>query len=288
MRTRRLLTWAVAAALTLGTAACGDDDAGTAPKGSDKNFAAGSTMERLNKAGKVKVGTKFDQPLFGLKGVSGKVEGFDVEIAKVIASELGIAENNVEFVESISKNREDFIINGTVDFIVATYTINDDRKQKVAFAGPYYVAGQDIMVKAGDNSIASKDDLAGKRVCSVTGSTPAERVKTEVPQAKLTLFGTYQECVEAMKNGQVDATTTDNVILLGLIEANPGEFKLVNKPFSTEPYGIGVKKDDTQFRTFINDVLEKAYSDGRYKSAYDKTVGKVQPQMPTPPPVNRY
>ena len=290
MRTRKLLTLAVAAALTLGTVACGGDDdgAGVGSGGTDKKFAAGTTMERLNKAGKVKIGTKYDQPLFGLKGVSGKVEGFDVEIGKIIAAELGIPESGIEFIESISKNREDYIINGTVDFVVATYTINDDRKQKVAFAGPYYVAGQDIMVKKDDTSITGKESLAGKRVCSVTGSTPAERVKTEVPQAKLTLFGTYQECVEAMRNNQVDATTTDNVILLGLIEASPDEFKLVGKPFSTEPYGIGVKKDDTAFRTFVNDVLTAAYADGRYKSAYDKSVGKVQPEMPAPPAVDRY
>jgi glutamate transport system substrate-binding protein len=289
MRTRKLLTLAVAAALTFGTVACGDDGGGDGGSGgTDKGFAAGTTMERLNKAGKVKVGTKFDQPLFGLKGVSNKPEGFDVEIAKIIAEELGLEEGDIEFVESISKNREDFIINGTVDFIVATYTINDDRKQKVAFAGPYYTAGQDIMVKKGDTSIKSKDDLAGKRVCSASGSTPAERIKTEIPKAKLTLFGTYQECVEAMRNGQVDATSTDNVILLGLIEQAPDEFQLVGNPFSSEPYGIGVKKDDTAFRNFINDVLERAYSNGKYKAAYDKTVGKVQPQMPTPPAVNRY
>jgi glutamate transport system substrate-binding protein len=289
MRSRRLLTLAVAAALTFGTVACGDDDGGSdGGTGGKKDFAAGSTMERLNKAGKVKIGTKFDQPLFGLKGVSGKVEGFDVEIAKIIANELGISEGGIEFVESISKNREDYIINGTVDFVVATYTINDDRKTKVAFAGPYYVAGQDILVKKDNTTITGKDSLAGKKVCSATGSTPAERIKTEIPTAKLTLLGTYTECVEALRNGQVEAVSTDNVILLGLIEQAPDEFKLVNAPFSTEPYGIGVKKDDTAFRNFINDILEKAYTDGRYKAAYDKALGKVQPTMPTPPPVDRY
>ncbi len=290
MRTR-LLTMAVAAALTLTTVACGGDDGNAntdAGNDNGKKFAAGSTMERLQKADKIKVGTKFDQPLFGLKGVSGKVEGFDVEIAKIIVKELGRDEDDIEFVESISKNREDFIINGTADFIVATYTINDDRKQKVAFAGPYYVAGQDIMVKKDNTSITGKESLAGKRVCSVTGSTPAERVKTEVPTAKLTLFGTYQECVEAMRNDQVDATTTDNVILLGLIQASPDEFKLVNKPFSTEPYGIGVKKDDTAFRTFINDTLEKAFQDGRWKKAWDDTAGKFGAELGAAPAVNRY
>ena len=292
MRTRRMLrTVALIASLALAVSGCGDDDDGgdvrTQPE-AKKTFAAGSTMERLQKAGKVKIGTKFDQPLFGLKGVSGKPEGFDVEIAKIIASEMGIEESGIEWVESISKNREDYIVNGTADFIVATYTINDKRKEKVGFAGPYYVAGQDIMVKKDNTTIKSKDDLAGKKVCSVTGSTPATRVKEQVPTAQLTLFGTYTECVEAMRNGQVEATTTDNVILLGLIDKAPDEFKLVNNPFSEEPYGIGVKKEDTDFRAFINDLLEEIYEDGRYQEAYDKTLGKVQPEMPAPPAVNRY
>ena len=288
MRVRKMLGLAVAATVLLGTVACGDDkDSGTVEV-KKREFAAGSTMDRLQKAGKVNVGTKFDQRLFGLKGVSGKVEGFDVEIAKIIAAELGIEESGINFVESISKNREDFIMNGTTDFIVATYTINDKRKEKVGFAGPYFTAGQDILVKKDDTTITGKESLAGKRVCSVTGSTPAKRIQEEIPQAKLTLFGTYTECVEAMKNNQVDATSTDDVILLGLMEQFPGEFKLVDNPFSTEPYGIGVKKEDTEFRNFINDVLEAAYKDGRYKAAYDKTLGKVQPTMPEPPPVNRY
>ena len=287
MRVRKLVGLVAAATLLLGTVACGDDK-DSVGEVKNREFAAGTTMAKLQAAKKVKVGTKFDQPLFGLKSVSGKVEGFDVEIAKIIAAELGIKADDIEFVESISKNREDFIINGTVDFIVATYTINDTRKEKVAFAGPYFTAGQDIMVKKDNTSITGKDSLAGKKVCSVTGSTPAKRIQDEIPTANLTLLGTYQECVEAMRNGQVEAVSTDDVILLGLIEKSPDEFKLVKAPFSTEPYGIGVKKDDTDFRNFINDVLEAAVKDGRYKAAYEKTLGKVQPEMPTPPAVNRY
>ncbi|HVE97952.1 MAG TPA: glutamate ABC transporter substrate-binding protein [Mycobacteriales bacterium] len=292
MRSRRMLsTVALVASLALAVSGCGDDDDGAdvnAKPDAKPTFAAGSTMARLSEAGKVKIGTKFDQPLFGLKGVSGNPEGFDVEIGKIIASELGIDESGIEWVESISKNREDYIVNGTVDFVVATYTINDKRKLKVAFAGPYYTAGQDIMVKKGNTTIKGESDLAGKTVCSVTGSTPAAYVKEKIPTAKLTLFGTYTECAEAMRNGQVEATTTDNVILMGLVSKSPDEFELVAKPFTEEPYGIGVKKEDTDFRTFVNDVLEEIYEDGRYKAAYDKTIGTVQAEMPAPPSVNRY
>ena len=292
MRSRRMLSKvALVASLALAASACGGDDEpadGNAQPDTKPTFAAGTTMARLQEAGKVKIGTKFDQPGFGVKGVSGDMEGFDVEIAKIIASEMGIEESGIEWVESISKNREDYIVNGTADFIVATYTINDKRKEKVAFAGPYYTAGQDIMVKKGNTTIKGEADLAGKNVCSVTGSTPATYVKEKIPAAKLVLFGTYTECAEAMRNGQVEATTTDNAILLGLIDKAPDEFELVGKPFTQEPYGIGVKKDDTEFRNFINDILEEIYQDGRYKAAYDKTLGKFVPEMPAPPAVNRY
>ena len=107
-------------------------------------------MAKLKEAGKITVGTKFDQPLFGLKNPDGKPEGFDVEIAKLIAGEMGIADDKIDFIEAVSANREPFIQQGKVDIVVATYTINDTRKQVVDFAGPYYVAGQDIMVAKGN------------------------------------------------------------------------------------------------------------------------------------------
>ena len=246
-------------------------------------------MAKLKSAGAVRVGTKFDQPLFGLKNLEGKPEGFDVEIAKLIAGEMGIAADKIEWVESVSANREPFIQQGKVDFVVATYTINDKRKQVVDFAGPYYVAGQDIMVKKGNPlGIKGPDDLAGKKVCSVTGSTPVENIRTNYPQAKLTEFDVYSKCAEALKNDQVEAVTTDNVILLGLINQDPESFELVGKKFTQEPYGIGVKKGDTQFRNFINDVLERTYQDGRWQKAWEATAGKVATEQGTPPPVDRY
>jgi glutamate transport system substrate-binding protein len=277
-------------ALTLVLAACGgDDEDGGGQASTDASFAEGTTMARLKEAGTVTVGTKFDQPLFGLKNLEGNPEGFDVEIAKLIAGEMGIAADKVKFTESVSANREPFIQQDKVDFVVATYTINDERKQVVDFAGPYYVAGQDIMVAKGNpEGIAGPDDLAGKKVCSVTGSTPAENIRTNYPDAQLTEFDVYSKCAEALKNGQVQAVTTDNVILLGLISQDPEAFELVGKPFTEEPYGIGLKKGDTEFRNFINDTLEKAFQDGRWLAAWDATAGKVATDKPTPPAVDRY
>jgi glutamate transport system substrate-binding protein len=293
MRGRRA-TGLVGAALVLmlALAACGgDDDSGDSggQVNQGASFAEGTTMAKLKEAGTVKVGTKFDQPLFGLKNLEGKPEGFDVEIAKLIAGEMGIAPDKVVFSEAVSANREPFIQQGKVDFVVATYTINDKRKQVVDFAGPYYEAGQDIMVAKGNpEGIGGPDDLAGKKVCSVTGSTPAENIRTNYPKAELTEFDVYSKCAEALKNGQVQAVTTDNVILLGLISQDEEAFELVGKPFTKEPYGIGLKKGDNEFRAFINDTLEKIEKDGRWKAAWDATAGKVATETPTPPAIDRY
>ena len=279
-------TAAAAAALTLALTACGGDDAAQpAASGDKKTFAADTTMKRIQDAGTLKVGTKFDQPLYGEKSLSGEVEGFDVNIAKIIAAELGV---KAEFTEAVSKNREPFIQNGTADIVVATYTINDKRKKVVDFAGPYYVTGQSLMVRKDDTAITGKDTLAGKKVCSVEGSTPAERIATEAPQAKLTLFDTYGKCATALENKQVDAVTTDEAILLGLVSKKKDAFKVVGEPFSEEPYGIGMKKDDKAFRDFVNQAIEAAYKDGRWEKALKDTVGKVQEKLPSPPPVDRY
>ena len=290
MRIKRVATLAAVAALTVGMAACGSDSEEST--GSDKDFPAGSTMEKLNNAGKLRVGTKFDQPGFGQKGLSDAPEGFDVEIAKIIADELGIPANKIEWTEAPSKVREDVIVNDNVDLVVATYTINDTRKERIAFAGPYYEAGQNIMVKADDTSITGPDSFkdGSKKVCSVTGSTPAEEIKKYVKDvgSQLTLFDTYDKCRDALRSGQVDAVTTDNVILLGYIAKDEGEFKLAGENFTKEPYGIGVKKDDTEFRTWINDVLEKAFEDGRWQKAWDDTAGKFGAELGDAPTVNRY
>ena len=268
-----------------------DQSKNTAAVETDVTFDAGTTMARLNEAGKITVGTKIDQPGFGLLNPQTKTpEGFDVEIAKLIAAKLGIEAENITWTETVSANREPFIQNGQVDIVVATYTINDTRKQVVDFAGPYYEAGQDIMVAKGNpEKIEGPDDLAGKTVCSVEGSTPAQNIRDNYPEAQLTTYDVYSKCADDLKNGNVQAVTTDNVILTGLIAGSPDDFELVGNPFTKEPYGVGLKLGDTEFRNFINDVLEESFDDGTWAEAWDRTAGDISgTEAPEPPKVDRY
>ena len=284
---------AVAAAALLSLSACSSNDEGSSSSGSEASdgtmteFAEGSTMARLADAGAITVGTKFDQPLFGLVGPDGVPVGFDVEIAKIIAGKLGIPEDGITWTETVSANREPFIQDGRVDIVVATYTINDDRKQVVDFAGPYYLAGQSLMVRIDDDSINGPDDLAGKKVCSVDGSTPAGNIEANYPDTELVTFGAYTDCLDPLRNGQVDALTTDNVILGGYVAESPEDFKIAGDPFTEEPYGIGMAKGDDDFRSWINDVLEESFADGSWEAAWNETAGQVLP-TPQPPTVDRY
>jgi glutamate transport system substrate-binding protein len=252
-------------------------------------FPEGSTMAELAEAGSITIGTKFDQPLFGLVGPDGSPVGFDVAIGALVAAELGIEFGDIEFEETVSANRETFIQNGTVDIVVATYTINDARKEVISFAGPYYEAGQALMVAAGNpEGIEGPEDLEGQPVCSVEGSTPAARIVDEYG-ADLQATDTYSNCLDPLRNGQVVAVTTDNVILSGFVDQNAGEFELVNdgETFTEEPYGIGLSLEDTEFRDWINDVLEASYEDGTWDSLWEQTAGTVLP-TPEPPAVDRY
>jgi glutamate transport system substrate-binding protein len=279
---------ALAASAALALAACGGDDSdGDVAEVEAGDFAEGSTMAQLAEAGSITIGTKFDQPLFGLRGPSGDPEGFDVEIGKIIAGKLGIAPGDIDWVETQSAVREEFIEGGQVDIVIATYTINDDRKERIDFAGPYFNAEQMIMVRADEDEINGPDDLAGKRVCSVEGSTPAQNMRDTYPEAELDLFGAYTDCLEPLRNQQVDAVTTDSVILSGYVSESPDDFKIVGDGFSDEPYGIGLTKGDDEFRDFINDVLEEAYADGTWAAAFEDTAGQVL-ELIDPPAVDRY
>jgi glutamate transport system substrate-binding protein len=291
MRKTAIAAALAAAALAL-TACGGDGDGGEGAPDvevtEEPTFEAGTTMADLAEAGKVRVGTKFDQPGFGLKGLSGDPEGFDVEVAKIIAGALGVDEENIEWVETPSAVREEVIEQDKVDFVVATYTINDKRKERISFAGPYYVAGQQLMVKSDNDTITGPDDLKTNpdmKVCSVTGSTPSEQIKPYLAAPdQLVLFDVYDKCADALRTDQVQVVTTDNVILLGFVSKSEGDFKLVGEQFTEEPYGIGVTKGDVAFCEFINETLKE--NEDAYNEAWASTAGEVEgaeaPTLPEP------
>ena len=288
MRTTRSLALAATLCLTLAACGGGDDEGGddtaAAPEPA-ASFPADSKMAEIVEAGTLKVGTKFDQPLFGLENLDGEPEGFDVEVAKIVAAGLGLSEDDIEFTETVSANREPFLEQGQVDMVVATYTINDERDQVIDFAGPYFLAGQDILVKKGNpDNITSQNDLAGKTVCSVAGSTPAGYVEENIPEAELVLVDAYTKCRDALQNGQVQAVTTDNVILSGYVSEAPEEFELVGEPFTEEPYGIGVPEGEEEFCEFVNDTLAEAAEDGSLQEAFDATAGEFIEREITPLP----
>ncbi|HSO65279.1 MAG TPA: glutamate ABC transporter substrate-binding protein [Ornithinibacter sp.] len=273
MTTRRMMV-AAAAALALGLSACGSDDADS---GADSGDSAASGL---------KVGIKFDQPGLGLKQGS-EFTGMDVDVATFIAKELGVEAGDIEFIQAPSAQRETLIETGQVDMVVATYSITDARKEKIAFAGPYFIAGQDLLVRADDTSITGPDTLDGKKLCSVTGSTSAQKVKETVPGVNLQEFATYSECVTALASGAIDALTTDDTILAGYAaqEQYKGKLKVVGQPFSEERYGIGLKKGDTAQCQKVTDAINKMVTDGEWQKIVDANLGPAgyKPGAGNPP-----
>jgi glutamate transport system substrate-binding protein len=282
---------------SLALTACGREGSpGAESSGVTQSAAAGVTVEgsptfqAMQQRGKVIMGVRNDQPGLGFQdATTGQYSGFDVEIARLVAAQLGFGPDKIEYKVVPSAAREDTIERGEIDYMVGTYTINDNRKQRVSFAGPYYVAGQSLLVRSDENSITGKDTLQGKKVCSVTGSTPIQRVRDQglTQPENIVEFQTYSQCVDQLLNNQVDVVTTDDAILKGFAAQQPDKLKVVGETFSTEPYGIGLKKDDTALRNKINDILQAAETDGTWKQIYDATLGKSGATA-TPPPLDRY
>ncbi|MFQ6227898.1 glutamate ABC transporter substrate-binding protein [Nocardia sp. NPDC002869] len=254
------------------------------------SFAPDSTMYRLHEAGALRIGTKLDQPLFGLRNpITGRPEGFDAEMGKLIAARLGIPADHIDWVETVSANRDPFLQQGRVDLVIATYTITDARKQIIDFAGPYFVAGQSLLVRAGNpDRITGPADLPGRRVCAVEGSASSSTIRRVAPAAEHVLFDSYSKCAQALKNGQVSAVTTDNTILAGLRSRDMEAFDLVDTTFSDEPYGIGVARGHADLVAFIDNLLRSAFQDGSWAAAWDRTAGRILGPAPAPPDLDRY
>ena len=280
MNARRIGAVTAAAAIALGLAACGSSDSGSG------SGSSGSASADAPTGKKIKIGTKFDQPGLGLKEGT-KMSGFDIDVATYVAKELGSNAGDIEWVQAVSAQRETLLSSGQVDMIVATYSITDKRKEQVSFAGPYFIAGQDLLVRADESAIKGKADLDGKKLCSVKGSTPAQKVKDEIPGVNLQEFATYSECVAGLVSKAVDAVTTDDTILAGFAAQDQfkGKLKVVGQTFSTENYGIGLKKGDTEMCTKVTDAINKMIKDGDWEKAVQKNFGPAgyKPSDQNPP-----
>jgi len=222
----------------------------------DVQLEGSPTFDAMTKRGKVVIGVKNDQPGLGYEdAASGERSGFDIDTARWIAASLGFDEDQIEYQTIPSANREQAIVNGDIDYYVGTYSITDKRKEQIDFAGPYLITGQGLLVAADNKDINGPDDLAGKIVCSVTGSTPLQRIRDEYNPGDTVEYDTYSQCVDQLVQGSVDAITTDEAILAGYVAQQPDKLKIAGEPFSEERYGVGIAKGDSELQAHINELF---------------------------------
>ena len=239
-----------------------------------EEFPADTTMGEIQEAGEINLGVKFDVPPFGFNNPeSGEVEGFDVDLGKYIAARLGV---EPVFREANSDNRIPLLVDGTIDLILSTMTITQERDLEIDYSEPYYVANGDVLVPEGSD-IASLEDLAGNTVCTAIGSTYQLTIKEEVPDADLRLVDGYSECLELIQTDAVDAVSTDNVILTGMV-IQDDTLQLLDLDYTEEPYGVGIPDGDTEMKEFVDESVAQFIEDGTWQETYDEWVGQYLPE----------
>ena len=274
---RRIIATALAGLVVSVLAACGADSKGPT---AEPSLVAGATRN-----GTLTIGISADQPGLGLR-FGDSYTGFDAETATYVAKALGVPEKNITWKEAQPADRESLLSSGQVDLVFSTYSITEERKKKVDFAGPYFVAHQDLLVRRNDTEITGPETLHNKRLCSVTGTTSAARVKERYKgDIDLKEYPKFSECVSALVDGDVDAVTTDDVILAGYAaeEQYKGKLKVVGDGFSDENYGVGIKKGDSDMVKKVNAALKQYIDDGSWKKALESTVGPSGYDIPDPP-----
>ena len=221
------------------------------------------------------VGVKYDQPGLGLEEDDTLV-GFDVDVAVYIAEKMGFEEEQVEFTGVTSAEREDRILDGEVDMVTATYSITPERKTEVTFGGPYYVAEQDILVRSDALGIEGVRDLEGLDVCRSEGSYSTARITDGLGiDVNSVDAASYGECVEWLREGQVDAVSTDDLILAGFLAEDPSAFRFVNNPFTQEKYGVGLPHGDVRACEAVNKAISEMYQDGTAAELLDEWFGST-------------
>lgn len=253
----------------------------TACSSNNDNNAGGNSLEDIKKRGKLIAGVKYDTYLFGYKDPNDqKVKGFEIDLMKAFAKRLFGDENKVEFKEVTSKTRIKLLDAGDIDLIAATMTVSEERKKQVDFSNIYFLAGQSLLVK-NDSPIQSINDLKGRKVSTSKGSTSAKNIKKLAPEAILEEYENYADALTALKSGKVEAVTTDDSIFMGMQQQNP-DLKLVGGQFTKEPYGIAVKKGNTELQKELNAFIKEIWDNGEYAKLYKQWFKKEPPkELPT-------
>jgi glutamate transport system substrate-binding protein len=290
---------AVAAVSLLALTACGEssspavpgatspqsDVLAKAPVATAAEILPGSTMEKIKQRGELLVGGSLDAPLLSQQNpATGEVEGFDAQMGKALAKYI-LGEPKVKIVNSASETREALLANGTVDVVFQTYTITEERAKQVAFAGPYYTSGLTIAVKKGTTGISKPEDLNGKKVLAGANTPAIPAIKKLAPQAEIITFGSDPECIQALKQDRGVAYVQDETILIADAKKDPS-IEIVTKPFTVDPYGIGLKHGDDQMKTFVNDWLKKMQDAGVWQEIWKTSIGTVVAgEAPAPPQI---
>jgi glutamate transport system substrate-binding protein len=253
--------------------------------GSDGEIKSPDLVKGAHEGGRLTIGISYDEPGVGFKD-GDTYRGFDVDTAIYVAKALGVAEKDITWVRADPEDREQLLESGQADLVVATYSITDQRKQEVSFAGPYFVAHQDLLIRRNDTDITGPETLNDRTLCSVTGTTSSDYVRAHY-KGHITLkeYPRYSQCVSALLDGKVDAVTTDDLILAGYASESryKGKLKVVGKGFTDERYGIGIKKGDQQLVDQVNEALRQYVDDGSWEAALKRSVGGSGYDIPSPP-----
>ncbi|RDH77311.1 ABC transporter substrate-binding protein [Mycolicibacterium moriokaense] len=246
---------------------------------------ADDAVAKIRARGRLIVGLDIGSNLFSFRDpITGEITGFDVDIAGEVARDIFGTPSQVEYRILSSADRISALQNNQVDIVVKTMSITCERKKLVNFSTVYLVANQRILAPR-DSTISQASDLSGKRVCAVKGTTSLQRIQEIAPPPILIQVVTWADCLVALQQRQVDAVSTDDSILAGLVAQDP-YLHIVGPSMNEEPYGIGINLADTGLVRFVNGTLERIRRDGTWSTLYRKWLTVLGP--PPAPPVPRY
>lgn len=258
------------------------------PVAADDAVASSAWASAVKEAGVLKTGGTKTAPVFSLEdATTGEVSGFDTAIGQVLARYIiggsDDARTLLDITQITSDTRETVLGNGSVQAVIATYTITPERAKKIDFAGPYYSSGQAVLVRADESKITGVSDLAGVKVAVQSGSSSITALQKAAPQAEQTPFNDHNTCLSALETKQVDAYVVDESLLLSAMQGSEA-FKIVGEPFTQDPYGIGLPQG-SDAKAFVNAFLKEIYDDGTWEKIWQATIGVITGGDAPKPPV---